>query len=95
MILELKTEMRREDIDRRLQNFFESKGYESQYKGEYRVCRTSLCGNCCFEVLTNDRDIKIAAWTEPSIIKINTGKKTLGKRCPCIKTAFCRCRRSD
>lgn len=79
MILELKTEMKKEDIDQRLQNFFESKGYESQYKGEYRVCRTSLWGNCCFEVLTNDRDIKIAAWTEPSIIKINTGKNAWKK----------------
>lgn len=88
MILELKTEMRREDIDRRLQNFFESKGYESQYKGEYRVCRTSLWGNCCFEVLTNDRDIKIAAWTEPSIIKINTGKKRLEKDVLALKQLF-------
>ena len=32
MILELKTEMKKEDIDQRLQNFFESKGYEVVYK---------------------------------------------------------------
>lgn len=80
MILELKTEMKREDIDQRLQNFFESKGYEIVYKDEkHRICRTSLFGNCLFEVHTDDHDFKIAAWTEPSIIKINTEKNAWKK----------------
>lgn len=44
MILELKTEMKKEDIDQRLQNFFESKGYEVVYKdGKHRICRIFRC----------------------------------------------------
>jgi len=89
MILELKTEMKREDIDQRLQNFFESKGYEIVYKDEkHRICRTSLFGNCLFEVHTDDHDFKIAAWTEPSIIKINTEKKRLEKDVLALKQLF-------
>lgn len=89
MILELKTEMKKEDIDQRLQNFFESKGYEVVYKdGKHRICRTSLFGNCLFEVHTNDHDFKIAAWTEPSVIKINAGKKHLEKDVLALKQLF-------